>query len=147
MSYTKSHCGVTTVVTITSHDLSWFQWIVLDRFQCGESCALSTYTTDFFAEHIYTRVSCRSTWSTCYCQVVNWSTISICSFMNYNRVVVRCNLSQLTNTCRICWICTFTNVSNFLTTHIKVTTCYIDGVTTECHFRTTSSIRDGCNTC
>ena len=129
MSYAKSHCGVTTVVTITSHDLSWFQWIVLDRFQCGESCALSTYTTDFFAELVnfvcdssqirtltwsYVKVICHLTCCFIFSRYYCYCTILRC-------YLCTCSLQLIKVNC-ICTSFGRCYINDSITTHVDITT-------------------------
>ena len=142
MSYAHCNRGVTTVVTVTSHDLSWFQWIVLHRFQCGQCCTLCTYTTDFFVQLINARVNCAF-----YGKVIVQAAISRFSFLQYYGLVIRCQCStgifQLFNVYCIVIICATLNISNFVATHVEVATSDIYSIATEGYFRTIGVIGNG----
>ena len=42
MSHTNCYSRFIMIMTICSHDLSWFQWIVLNWFQTSQGCCICT---------------------------------------------------------------------------------------------------------
>ena len=91
MRHTECYSGLRFVITHTSHDLCWFQWIILNRFQCCQCSCIST------------RFAC----------------IVSCCIVCHPRKSTKC-LIHLLFIHRIGWLFRRTYTGNAMATHIQI---------------------------
>ena len=112
------------------------------------SCCTITCYSSIFTSFNFRRICVTSSTSGAYC--VNIMTICCILSLSNSYAITSFNFClsgfQLFYVNCISIVCTRSYISDFATTHVKWAASDVDGVATNCHFRTIVSIRNRCNT-